>query len=281
MSKLQITDHGLIREVRLDRPEVHNAFDPELIDLLHRTFLEIRNEVASGNAELRAVLLSGSGKSFCAGADLGYMSSIASFGEAENIADADRLSGMLRAIRTCPVYVVARVHGAALGGGTGLLAACDLVVASNEAIFGFTEVRLGILPAVISPFVIERIGPSHARRLFPSGVRFDATEALRIGLVDRIVPPMQLDQAIEKELSALLTAAPQASREAKRLVETIGAALVARDEETLYGETARWIARLRASEEGQEGMQAFFEKRPARWVRALPPLTAPPSSGEV
>jgi methylglutaconyl-CoA hydratase len=270
MNKLAIIDHGPIREIRLQRPDVHNAFDPELIAALHSAFTE------ASQADFRGVLLSSVGKSFCAGADLEYMRSIASWGEKENLADANRLSAMLRSIRECPHYVVARVQGTALGGGAGLLAACDLVIASSEAVFGFTEARLGILPAVISPFVIERIGAAHARAHFPTGDRFGAEEALRIGLIDRVVAPAELDDAIEQAFRALLSCAPRAAREAKSLVASVEASLPLQGDNPVFAETAQRIARLRASEEAQEGMRAFFEKRPPRWVTPVPPLTTPP-----
>jgi methylglutaconyl-CoA hydratase len=241
-----------------------------LIDALHKAFTD-----AGRSETLRGVLLSSTGKSFCAGADLEYMRTIASYGEKENLADAGRLSAMLRSIRECPLYVIARVQGAALGGGAGLLAACDLVIASSEAVFGFTEARLGILPAIISAFVIERIGPAHARALFPTGVRFGADEALRIGLIDQVLAPAELDGAVAKAFAALLASAPNASREAKSLIASVSASLPLTGEETVFQETARVIARLRASEEAQEGMRSFFEKRPARWVTPVPPLSLP------
>jgi methylglutaconyl-CoA hydratase len=265
---LQIFDHGPIREIRLDRPGVHNALDPELIAALREAFRTVEVDAAAG--ELRCVLLSGSGKSFCAGADLEYMRSIAGFGQAENVADAETISAMLCAIRFSPVFVVARVHGAALGGGSGLLAACDFVIASSEAVFGFTEVRLGILPAVISPFVIERIGPAHARALFPTGLRFDAAEALRIGLVDLVVAPAALEREVARVLESVLASAPGAATQAKALIDRVASQLPLRPGGQLFHDTAAWIARLRAAAEGQEGMSAFFEKRPAAWVRALP-----------
>jgi methylglutaconyl-CoA hydratase len=269
MSKLAVLDHGPIREIRLQRPDVHNAFDPELIEALHRAFSAV------DEPQLRGVLLSSTGKSFCAGADLEYMRSIAGYGEAENLADAGRLSAMLRSIRECPLYVIARVQGAALGGGAGLIAACDLVIASREAVFGFTEARLGILPAVISPFVIERIGPAHARALFPTGARFGAEDALRIGLVDQIVPPSELDDAVALAFAALLSSAPRASREAKSLISTVAKSLPLTGGDPVFLDTAQRIARLRASEEAQEGMRAFLEKRPATWVTPVPPLSPP------
>ena len=270
-SKLEIEERGPIREFRLHRPEVHNAFDEELIGALQTAFDQAERDVSEG-ADLRGILLSGAGKSFCAGADLNYMRAIAGFGRAENERDAMRLSRMFLAIRRCPVYVVARIQGAALGGGTGLVAAADLAVAGAGTRFGFTEVRLGIVPAVISPFVLDRIGPARGRALFPTGERFGAEEALRIGLVDRVVPDDALDGAVGSVLGELLQAGPGAAREAKRLATSVGRALPLSLEPdgAVFGETAEWIARLRAGEEGQEGMSAFLGKRRPHWFREMP-----------
>ena len=272
---LRILDHGTVREVRLSRPDVHNAFDANLIRSLDDAFTSIADEVGSGSSSsLRAVVISSEGKSFCAGADLNYMKDIASFGEEQNRADALALSGMFLRIRTCPVYVIARVQGATLGGGTGLIAACDRVVAAEPAFFGFTEVRLGIVPAVISPFVVERIGTTNARAFFATGERFGAETAQRIGLVNDVVAPSELDTTIGSILEALHLAAPGASRDARALVETVGAhALSGLDAEApVFRETAELIARLRAGSEGQEGMAAFLAKRPPSWRAPAPDL---------
>jgi methylglutaconyl-CoA hydratase len=188
------------------------------------------------------------------------------FTEAENVADARRLSEMFRAIRGCPVFVIGRIQGFALGGGAGLVACCDLAIASDESRFGFTEVRLGMVPAVISPFVIERIGPARARSLFPTGEVFDAEEARRIGLVDRVVPAGDMDAAIQAVVDAVRAAAPGASREAKALVDRVSR-WPAADTPALHEETARLIARIRGLPEGREGMAAFLEKRKAGWVK--------------
>jgi methylglutaconyl-CoA hydratase len=268
-NKVLILDRGPIREIRLNRPEVHNALDEELISGLEEAF----RAVASDEGAIRGVLLSAAGKSFCSGADLHYMGRVAGYSEKENVADARKLSAMYRAIRSCPVFVLARVQGAVLGGGTGLVACADLALASAEARFGFTEVRLGILPAVISPFVLERIGPARARALFPTGEIFSAEEARQIGLVDRVVHETALDQAIDQLLQTLLQAAPLASREAKKLIETV----VPQDPterlgiDEVFELTARTIARMRALPEGREGMAAFLQKRPAAWSVPLPP----------
>ncbi len=301
--RLAVIDRGPVREIRLHRPEVHNALDAELIGALTAAFEEITLAVepaadsgalpSSGGEDIRpgsdfepprAILLSGAGRSFCAGADLQYMREVAAFSEEENRADALRLAALFAAIRRCPVFVLARVQGAALGGGCGLVAASDLVVAAAGARFGFTEVRLGIVPATISPYVIERIGAARARALFPTGEIFDAHEARRIGLVDRVAPDEELDGAMGRILGALLSAAPGASREAKALADRIAAASSIPLDPALAAETAGWIARLRASDEGREGIAAFLEKRPARWVQSLDEIgwldrPEPPRSG--
>jgi methylglutaconyl-CoA hydratase len=282
--RLLRTDCDGLREIRLHRPDVRNALDEELIRGLTEVFEETAREVANIRADAapgsvsapagpgdptdaapRAILLSAEGSSFCAGADLAYMSRVSGFSEAENVADARRLSEMFRAIRGCPVFVIGRVQGFALGGGAGLVACCDLAIASEESRFGFTEVRLGIVPAVISPFVIERIGPARARSLFPTGEIIQAEEARRIGLVDRVVPAGELDAAVQAVVEAIRAAAPLASREAKALVDRVSR-WPAGEAPALHEETARLIARLRALPEGREGMAAFLEKRKARWI---------------
>lgn len=274
--KLLIRDRGPIREIRLSRPEVHNAFDEELIAALTTAFVGVAGELDAGR-DLRAVLLSGAGRSFCAGADLHYMSSIAAYGGEENRRDAARLSAMFLAIRATPVPVVARIQGAALGGGAGLVAAADLAIAEAGARFGFTEVRLGIVPAVISPFVLERIGAARARALFPTGERFEAGEALRIGLVDRVAPEGALDAAVDEVLRHLLEVGPVAARETKQLVARVATQLPLPLDPgaPLFAETAAWIARLRGSPEGREGMAAFLEKRAPSWKQELPPEADP------
>lgn len=268
---LQVIEHDSIREIRLDRPDVHNAFDVELIEALTREFTRAGDDAGCDTASkgsVRGVLLSAAGKSFCAGADLNYMKSIAGYGPDENRADALRLSRMFLAIRQCPVFVLARVQGATLGGGTGLVAACDYVIAAERARFGFSEVKLGIIPSVISPFVLDRIGPAQGRALFPTGMRFDAERALRIGLVDEVVPDDALDEAVERVLGELLSAAPNASREAKALAARVGRHLPLDlvEDNPVFTETADGIARLRGGEEGQEGMASFLEKRRPHWV---------------
>lgn len=248
---------GPVARVTLARPEVRNAFDPPLIAALRETF-----EALADDESVRVVVLAGEGQSFCAGADLRWMQESAGYSTEENREDALRLADMLEAVATCPHPVVARVQGAALGGGAGLVAACDLVVAAEDARFGFTEARLGLAPAVVSPYVIARIGPGHARALFLTAERFDAARAQAIGLVQRVVPAAELAAAVDGIVRQLLACGPEALRACKalaRLVPAMGPA-----EARSY--TANLIARLRTGEEGQEGIRAFLERRKARWA---------------
>ena len=250
---------GVIARVTLDRPEVHNAFNAELIGELRALFRRLDDEPAD---KLRAVVLAGNGPSFCAGADVTWMRASLALTREQNEQDAMVMAEMFDAIDRCPAPVISRVHGAALGGGMGLCAVSDLVIAEAGAKFGFTEVRLGILPAVISPFVIAKIGESHARALFPSGKRFDATRALRIGLVHEVVEGEQaLDAAVDAALQDLLAGGPTAARAAKAIVREVRGL----PHESTRWHTARRIATQRTSAEGQEGLRAFLEKRDAAW----------------
>lgn len=269
--KVAVIDRGHYREIRLRRPEVHNALDEDLIAALEAAFIQIGREVSGRADGPRGVLLSAEGRSFCAGADLEYMRRVGSYSEEENLSDARRVSDMFKAVRFCPAFVLARVHGNALGGGVGLAACCDFVLAAEGARFGFTEVRLGIVPAVISPFVIERIGAARARATFPTGEVFTAVQALQMGLVDRVVPVQEIDAAAERIMEGLRDAAPNASREAKKLANEVASRLPLRPDEragpeTVFEDTARFIARLRAMPEAREGMSAFLEKRKPRWT---------------
>jgi methylglutaconyl-CoA hydratase len=237
-------DGGVLR-ITLTRPDRRNAFDADLIAELAEAFVDV------GRA--RAVVLAGEGKSFCAGADVDWMRASARLSYDENVADANAMRMMFEAIDRCPAPVVARVQGHALGGGAGLVAASDIAIAEPQAQFAFSEVKLGIIPAVISPLALARVGSANARRYFVTGERFDAATALRIGLVGEVAD--DLDAAVERVVGELLSAGPQAARWAKRLVR----------EQPDGPETARWIAERRTSEEGQEGLAAFLEKRPPRW----------------
>ena len=245
MGALRVERDGPVVRVTLARPERRNACDPELIAELTEAF--------DGAGDARAVLLAGDGPSFCAGADLEWMRASAGLTYEENVEDSRRLLRLLEAIDGCPAPVVARIQGHALGGGAGLVACADIAVSAEDAVFAFSEVKLGLIPAVISPFVLAKIGPSAARRYFLTGERFDAATALRIGLVHDVVA--DLDGGIERVLAELLTAGPEAVRAAKLLVRDRPPGI----------ETARRIAEQRASAEGQEGLRAFLEKRPPAW----------------
>jgi methylglutaconyl-CoA hydratase len=251
--------NGSVARVRLNRPEVHNAFNAELIVELRRLFKRFSDEPADS---LRAVVLAGEGPSFCAGADVNWMRASLNLTREENEQDAMVMAEMFDAIDRCAAPVVARVQGAALGGGMGLCAVSDLVIAEAGARFGFTETRLGILPSVISPFVIAKIGETHARALFPGGRRFDATRALRIGLVHEVVEgEAALDGAVETAVKDLLAAGPTAARAAKAIIREVRGL----PHESTRWHTARRIAGQRTSAEGQEGLRAFLEKRDPAW----------------
>jgi methylglutaconyl-CoA hydratase len=261
---LRVQRRDELLELRLHRPDVHNALDEELIAALTAAIRAL-----SGEPAVRVVVLSGEGKSFCAGADIGYMQRLSTYDRDANLADARTLGELFLALAECPRPVVARVHGVALGGGVGLLAACDIVVAAEDTKLGLSEVRLGILPAVISPFVVRRIGPGAARPLFLTGDRFDAHRALALGLVDIVVPAAELDAAVARVVASLGQGGPGAQAAIKRLLDEIGPLSL--------GEAAQrtppFIAAQRATEEAREGFAAFFEKRPPRW--AHPPKDAP------
>ena len=245
MPGLKIDRDGPVLGITLAKPERRNAFDAELIRELREAFSDV--------GDARAVVLAGKGPSFCAGADVEWQRSSIDLSYDENVEDALRLYRMLEAIDSCPAPVVARIQGHALGGGSGLAACVDIAVAGEDAVFGFSEVKLGIIPAVISPFVMPRIGAA-ARRYFLTGERFDAPTALRIGLVSEVTA--DLDGTVERVVGELLTSGPEATREAKRLVR----------ERPGGEEAARTAARLRSSEEGQEGLRAFLERRQASWI---------------
>jgi methylglutaconyl-CoA hydratase len=243
---LDVRRDGDVLRVTLARPDRHNAFDAALITALADAFADV--------GDARCVVLAGEGRSFCAGADVEWQRSSIDLSFDENVEDAMRLYRMLQAIESCPAPVVARVQGYALGGGSGLVACCDIALAAPDAVFGYSEVRLGIIPAVISPFVIPRIGPGAARRYFLTGERFDAKTALRIGLVHEVAD--DLDAAVAVIVDALLQGGPEAVRAAKQLVR-----------EAPAGEaTAQIAAQRRTSDEGQDGLRAFLDKRPPRWL---------------
>jgi methylglutaconyl-CoA hydratase len=245
VANLRVERDGALLRVTLARPDRRNAFDAQLIAELAEAFVDV------GRA--RAVVLAGEGASFCAGADVDWMRASVGLSFDENVADANAMRRMFEAIDACPAPVVARIQGHALGGGAGLVAVADLPICTPDAVFAFSEVKLGIIPAVISPFALAKIGPSAARRYFLTGERFDAQTALRIGLVHEVTA--DLDGAVERVLGELLSAGPRAVRAAKRLVL----------ERPDSAETAQRIAERRTSDEGQEGLRAFLERRPPAW----------------
>ena len=257
--KLKILEHGDTLELRLHRPDVRNALDEELIAALTDALID-----AGRREGVRFVLLSGEGKVFCAGADIGYMQRLSGFDHDDNIADAKALSALYEAISSCPRPVVVRVHGAAIGGGVGLVAAADVVVCAEGTKFGLTEARLGILPAVISPFVVRRLGPGASRTLFLTTQIFTGDKALRLGLVDELVPAEQLDEAVQTTLSELRLGGPSAQAACKRLLDEIAPLSL----EDACRRTPEFIARQRSTAEAKEGFSAFFEKRGAAWTKA-------------
>ena len=250
---------GGVATLTLNRPEVRNAFDDALIARLTGAL-----EEAGASEDVRVVVLAGNGKSFCAGADLAHMKRAAGFSEAENIADAQALAHLLMVLGGLPKPTVALVQGPAYGGGVGLVSACDIAVAAERASFALTEVRLGLIPAVISPFVIRAIGESHARRFMLTGERFSAETALRIGLVHEVVPDEALQARSGEVVDMLLQCSPDAHRRAKALIDAVAGRPI---DEALADDVARRIAAARASDDGREGIAAFLEKR-APWWRA-------------
>jgi methylglutaconyl-CoA hydratase len=255
---LMVERRGQVAFVTLNRPTVHNAFNEPLIAALRDVFTRL-----SADDEIRAVVLQGAGRSFCAGADLNWMRASLEYTHEQNVADALRMADMFRVIDACRHPVIGRIHGAALGGGAGLTAVCDIAIASDDCRFGFTEARLGIAPAVISPFATRKIGESHARALFTTAERFGADRALAIGLVHQVVPAAELDDAVQATLRNIGLSGPAGVAAAKRMAMTV---LHLPDAEA-RALTAQTIAGLRVSEEGQEGIRAFLEKRTAHWAQ--------------
>ena len=255
-SRVALTLDGPVAHVVLDRPEARNAFDAAMVRELHDAV-----GAASVRDDIRVIVLAGRGPVFCAGADVEWMKAVAGFTRDESLADARRLFELFETIDRSPKAVVASVQGAALGGGAGLAAVADVVVAEEGARFGFTEVRLGLVPAVISPYVVRKIGASAARELFLTGERFGAARAAAIGLVHRVVRLDELDAAVDARVRELLQAAPGAVSAAKDLVRSVHG----RPAESVQELVCERIAERRASDEGQEGLQAFLEKRKPGW----------------
>ncbi len=244
--------------ITLNRPEVHNAFNSALIEELRLAFEEAALRAPD---EVRAIVLAGAGRSFCAGADVNWMRESLAFTEEENIADALRMARMFDTINHAPVPVIGRIQGVALGGGVGLAAVCDIVIAAKGALFAFSEAKLGILPAVISPYVLSKIGRSHARALFLTAERFSAERALQIGLAHTIVETDGLDTEVERIVGEVMGSAPRAISRAKELI----ALMPTLEPEDAMQMTAETIAAMRVSSQGQEGLRAFLEKRQPEW----------------
>jgi len=256
---LSLQREGAVARLRLERPEVHNAFDDGLVAALTRTL-----ESLTAARDVRVLVLEGAGASFSAGADLHWMRGMAVAGEAENREDALALARLMRTLDAMPMPTIARVHGPAFGGGVGLVACCDIAIGTPDAKFGLTESRLGLLPAVISPYVIAAIGARQARRYFATAEIFDAAEALRIGLLHQVVASSDLDDAVQRQLGLLAKAAPLAAAQAKSLVRRVTAG---GDGASMDIANAELIARLRVSPEGQEGLSAFLDKRKPAWTQ--------------
>ena len=256
---LELISDGAVARVVLNRPEVRNAFNETMIAEITQAFRELGNDVS-----VRAILLAANGPAFCAGADLNWMKKMAGYTHEENRADAMQLAEMLRAIYFCPKPVMARIQGDCYAGGMGLVAACDIAVTVEEANFCLSEVKLGLIPATISPYVIKAMGENAARRYFLTAERFSAAEALRIGFVHAIAPAGPVfDDTVAGIIKALVTNSPNAVREAKRLVRDV-AGMPVTDE--LVADTAERIAHIRASDEGKEGVRSFLEKRKPNWL---------------
>jgi len=257
-SGIAIERRGPVTRIHLDRPELHNAFDDRLIGALTETFEKLGDEPG-----VRAVVLAGRGRSFCAGADLNWMKRMVRYTRDENLRDSRALARMFSVIDTCPKPVIARVHGAALGGGAGLVCVSDVAIGVPDVRIGFTEVKLGILPAVISPYVIRKIGGAHARELFMTGERIDGNRAATIGLLNHVVADEEaLDAAVGRTIDMLLSSGPDAVGLAKALVRGV----LDRTHDEAIDYSVETIADVRVSAEGQEGMTAFLDKRPAAFV---------------
>jgi methylglutaconyl-CoA hydratase len=255
------TDARGIATVTLNRPDKHNAFDEALVGALTETFLRLDKDPA-----IRAVVLTGAGNSFSAGADLGWMRSMAGYTQEQNLEDAQKLAELMSTLNELGKPTVARVNGPVFGGGVGLVACCDIAIAADHAKFALTEVRLGLAPAVIAPYVIAAIGARQARRWFLTAEALTAARARDVGLIHEAVETAELDAAVEHQIDLVLHGGPKAQRAAKELIArlTTGSATARRQTRKL---TAQLIAQLRVSEEGQEGLTAFLEKRPPRWKK--------------
>ncbi|PIE82342.1 MAG: enoyl-CoA hydratase [Chloroflexi bacterium] len=254
--ELHLRKDGSVLTVTLNRPLSHNAMTPAMVAGLTAVFQDVNDR-----DDIRVVVLTGNGRSFCAGADLSFMRAAADFGFADNVSDGEAIFDLMAAVDQCRKPVVGRINGAVIGGGVGLVSCCDILVAVERAKFSFSEVRLGILPAVISPFVIAKIGSAHARELFLTGERFTAERAREIGLVQHVVPEDSLDEKVAERVSALLQGAPGAQTAGKELIQVVAC----QEKMAVREYAANLIAQCRASAEGREGMSSFLEKRKPAW----------------
>ena len=253
-----VAKEGNVLRLTMNRPQVHNAFNAAMIRELAVAFDEAKKDT-----DVRLVVLTGAGESFCAGADLNWMREIIHYSYEQNLRESRELAELMHAIYVLPKPTIARINGAVIGGGTGLFSACDIVIASDRAKFGLSEVKIGLVPAAIGPYVIRRIGESASRELFLTGERFDAHRALEIGLVNKVVAHEALDDRVEEVVRLLLSSGPEALAKCKELLQRVPA--MSLDEAKGY--TAEMIAGLRVSPEGQEGMAAFLEKRKPKWIK--------------
>jgi len=256
MPSVLVEHDGPVLRLTLNRPDVRNAFDEEVIRALTAGAV-----AGAENQSVRVIVLAGNGKTFCSGADIGWMAKAIAYSRQENLTEAEDMARMLERLDTLPVPVIGRIQGAALGGGVGLAAICDIVVAADDAVFALSEVRLGILPAVVAPYVLRKIGVSAAREFFLTGVRFDAARARQVGLVHDVVPADALDAAVARRVADVLAASPTGIARAKALIREIAGA----HPDDVIGVTTNAIASQRVSGEGQEGLRAFLEKRKPRW----------------
>jgi methylglutaconyl-CoA hydratase len=246
-----------VAHVTFNRPEIHNAFNATVITEMRQVFDEIKRDDS-----LRVVVLTGAGKSFCSGADLNWMRSVINQSFEENLAEANALAELLYSMYTCKRPIIGRINGAAIGGGTGFVAVCDMAIAAQSAVFSFSEVKIGVVPACIGPYVVKRIGEGKTRELFITGERMNADRAHEVGLVNKVVDDDQLDPEVEKLTASVLSSGPEAVAMAKKLISEVPSMTP----EEYKPFTAEMIARLRISDEGQEGMDAFLNKRKPGWV---------------
>lgn len=263
--KLSLENEGRVLRVRVSRPEVRNAFNQDLIEDYQKVFSTVTAAEHKDMTNIRAVVLQGEGPAFCGGGDLNWMRSSLSLSHEENLEDCRRLTRMFHTMDSCPVPLIGLVHGFAIGGGVGLVSVCDHVIAAEDAVFSLSEVKLGLIPACIGPFVIAKIGLSQARSLFVSGERFRGEKAQRIQLVHEVCKESELEERARKVIGNILDGGPNAIEAAKFLVQTLSRDLVGQDFQKALDFAAAELAQLRVQPEAQEGVTAFLEKRPPSW----------------